>query len=294
MRAHIDITEVEARTKIRARYLRAIENEEFDLLPGTVYVKSFLRTYADFLGLDSRLLLDEFKRRYERPDEYEARSLAATARERERGRSRAGRARTATGRSARTPKMLIALSVLVIIAALYVIGSHGGGGNPSVSAGVTPSQGRRASSHGGHAHGHNGSDGHGTGSGHVSGGGGAGRHGRTHHSGGTRGATIGGKTTTSGTTTTPTPMNATIAVKPTGPVWVCVADSTGKVVVQQTYDVGQTVPLESSSALAVTLGNANAELTIDGKPYPLTRSPHVIGLRITPNKVQASTTPQCT
>ena len=50
IRARIDITEVEARTKIRAKYLRAIENEEWDLLPGPVYVKSFLRTYGDFLG----------------------------------------------------------------------------------------------------------------------------------------------------------------------------------------------------------------------------------------------------
>src|SRR5205085_12591069 len=50
MRERIDISEVEARTKIRAKYLRAIENEEWDLLPGTVYAKSFLRTYGDFLG----------------------------------------------------------------------------------------------------------------------------------------------------------------------------------------------------------------------------------------------------
>ena len=67
IRARIDISEVEARTKIRAKYLRAIENEEWDLLPGPVYVKSFLRTYGDFLGVDTRLLVDEYKRRYERP-----------------------------------------------------------------------------------------------------------------------------------------------------------------------------------------------------------------------------------
>src|SRR5438309_9446213 len=85
MRAKIDINEVEARTKIRAKYLRAIENEEWDLLPGTVYAKSFLRTYGDFLGLDSRMLLDEFKRQYERPD-HDARSIGSgAARERERG-----------------------------------------------------------------------------------------------------------------------------------------------------------------------------------------------------------------
>src|ERR1700749_3827214 len=87
MRAHIDITEVEARTKIRAKYLRALENEEWDLLPGPVYVKSFVKTYGDFLGLDSRLLVDEFKRRYERPVEYEGRaspSPRTPARERDR------------------------------------------------------------------------------------------------------------------------------------------------------------------------------------------------------------------
>ena len=67
MRDRIDISEVEAQTKIRAKYLRAIENEEWDLLPGPVYAKSFLRTYGDYLGVDSRMLLDEFKRRYERP-----------------------------------------------------------------------------------------------------------------------------------------------------------------------------------------------------------------------------------
>ncbi|MGN6167506.1 MAG: helix-turn-helix domain-containing protein, partial [Solirubrobacteraceae bacterium] len=62
IRARIDIAEVEARTKIRAKYLRAIENEEWDLLPGPVYIKSFLRTYGDYLGLDSRMLVEEFKR----------------------------------------------------------------------------------------------------------------------------------------------------------------------------------------------------------------------------------------
>ena len=74
MRARIDITEVEARTKIRAKYLRAIENEEWDLLPGAVYVKSFLRTYGDFLGLDSALAGRRVQARYERPSEQELRA----------------------------------------------------------------------------------------------------------------------------------------------------------------------------------------------------------------------------
>src|ERR687890_613122 len=56
MRRRIDMTEVETATKIRGKYLRALENEEWDLLPGPTFVKTFLRTYAEYLGLDSRLL----------------------------------------------------------------------------------------------------------------------------------------------------------------------------------------------------------------------------------------------
>ena len=67
MRRRIDITEVEAATKIRAKYLRALENEEWDLLPGPTFVKTFLRTYAQYLEIDDKLLVEEFKQRYERP-----------------------------------------------------------------------------------------------------------------------------------------------------------------------------------------------------------------------------------
>ena len=67
MRNRIDITEVEAATKIRAKYLRALENEEWELLPGPTFVKTFLRTYADYLGLDARKLVEEYRGRYEGP-----------------------------------------------------------------------------------------------------------------------------------------------------------------------------------------------------------------------------------
>ena len=66
MRARIDISEVEAETKIRAKYLRALENEEWDLLPGPTFVKSFLRTYARRPGARRPLLVEEYKLRHER------------------------------------------------------------------------------------------------------------------------------------------------------------------------------------------------------------------------------------
>ena len=76
MRSRIDITEVEAATKIRAKYLRALENEEWDLLPGPTFVKTFLRTYADYLGLDARMLVEEYRQRYERPEPAGAHAAA--------------------------------------------------------------------------------------------------------------------------------------------------------------------------------------------------------------------------
>ena len=65
MRQKIDIAEVEASTKIRAKYLRALENDEFGLLPGSTFVKTFLRTYAEYLGLDATLLVEEYRVHYD-------------------------------------------------------------------------------------------------------------------------------------------------------------------------------------------------------------------------------------
>src|ERR1700760_4290130 len=98
-RARIDVSEIEAQTKIRAKYLRALENEEWDLLPGPTYVKSFLRTYAEALGLDGKLLIEEYKLRHgalprggEPPAPPAGRAGAAPPPAR-RERSRLGRAR---------------------------------------------------------------------------------------------------------------------------------------------------------------------------------------------------------
>jgi cytoskeleton protein RodZ len=134
MRSRIDISEVEARTKIRAKYLRAIENEEWDLLPGDVYVKSFLRTYGDFLGLDSRMLVDEFKRRYEHPSDQELRPISSLGRDR-------------PDRPPRGPLLpswaLIGIVLVAIVVALYALGSGGGGGGGKSGASSTSHAGAR-------------------------------------------------------------------------------------------------------------------------------------------------------
>src|SRR5271154_3380555 len=91
MRARIDVSEIEAKTKIRAKYLRALENEEWGLLPGPTFVKSFLRTYAQALGLDGKALVEEYRLHHERPSEAMLEPIVSTPQSRRtRGRPGSG------------------------------------------------------------------------------------------------------------------------------------------------------------------------------------------------------------
>jgi Helix-turn-helix domain len=55
--------EIELATKIRAKYIRALEQEDFNTIPGDAYIRGFLRTYADYLGLDGEVYVDEYASR---------------------------------------------------------------------------------------------------------------------------------------------------------------------------------------------------------------------------------------
>ena len=64
LRQGFDLARVENDTKIRAKYLQGLEDERFEVLPSETYVKGFLRTYAEYLGLDGQLYVDEFNTRF--------------------------------------------------------------------------------------------------------------------------------------------------------------------------------------------------------------------------------------
>ena len=66
LRQGLEFPEIEQATKIRGKYLRALEEESFEVMPAQTYVKGFLRSYADYLGLDGQLYVDEFNSRYVR------------------------------------------------------------------------------------------------------------------------------------------------------------------------------------------------------------------------------------
>src|SRR5262249_51972144 len=63
-RQGLDFPELEVRTKVRAKYLRLLEEEQFDQLPAHTSIKGFLRTYADTLGLEGQLYVDEYNSRF--------------------------------------------------------------------------------------------------------------------------------------------------------------------------------------------------------------------------------------
>lgn len=118
MRAGIDIAEVESRTKIRAKYLRALENEEWSLLPGTTFVKSFLRTYAETLGLDAKLLVEEYKFRHEPYEVAQGHGGHGRGRRGKPGRRGGG---GAFGPPKRTNLLPILVLIVLVAGAIYAV-----------------------------------------------------------------------------------------------------------------------------------------------------------------------------
>ncbi len=141
MRQRLDIADVEERTKIRAKYLRALENEEWGLLPGPTFVKTFLRTYAEVVGVDPYLLVEEYRLTEERNEPPEFQALTPMpARDRSRDRARNGR--RPPQRPRRRGGLIVGAVVLVVVGFLLVLGLTGGeddsgGGGGSEQAATT-------------------------------------------------------------------------------------------------------------------------------------------------------------
>jgi hypothetical protein len=87
LRQGLEYVDIEQQTKIRSKYLKALEDEHFEVLPAPTYVKGFLRNYADALGLDGQLYVDEYNSRFItgeedvplRPRDYQRRPPAPAA-----------------------------------------------------------------------------------------------------------------------------------------------------------------------------------------------------------------------
>ena len=122
LRRGVDFAQAELATKIRGKYLRALEDEQFEVLPSETYVKGFLRTYAEFLGLDGQLYVDEFNSRYVAGEE---RDVAP----------RRSRARPKRSRRFETNVVLVALAIIAVLTVVVISAwkSSGGGKHPATT-----------------------------------------------------------------------------------------------------------------------------------------------------------------
>ncbi len=265
MRARIDIAEIETATKIRAKYLRALENEEWELLPGPTFVKTFLRTYAEALGLDAKLLVDEYKLRHERLADSELqpispRSQATVGRGgRSPGRGPRGSVRAAggAGGSPRGPVMLVL--VLLVLGILAAIGfSQGDEPDPVAAPTMTPEA----------------------------------------PTGPTSSAPAStGVAATEKPKPKPKPRRATLRVLPTGDVNVCLrALGQGALIDGVQLAAGENSPTYRSSRFTITLGNNAARLRVNGKTFRPPASSRPIGYAFTPTgtrRLPADQQPTC-
>lgn len=120
-RRHLGLQEVEEATKIRGRYLQAIENEDWDQLPGDTYTRAFIRTYAGFLGLDGERLAEE---------QRQVRGSTRPGERLPRVEPRSRRVRRDTRPSAVSPRLIaFIVSALLVVALIGIALSSGGGSN---------------------------------------------------------------------------------------------------------------------------------------------------------------------
>jgi cytoskeletal protein RodZ len=108
LRRSIEFVQAEQATKIRVKYLRALEDERFEQLPSQTYVKGFLRTYAEYLGLDGQLYVDEFNSRFVVGDDHDSRPRRSSVRPERRN------------RRVETNVVLLALTAIAVITVVVI------------------------------------------------------------------------------------------------------------------------------------------------------------------------------
>jgi hypothetical protein len=139
VRRKTTLQQAEDDTKIRVKYIQAMENEDFDVMPSPAYVKGFLRTYSRYLGLDADVMLQEYRSRFEPDEEHEPFGGHSAL-----GKPRAHRRRNTLA--------FVAVICLLILGLLYLLGrGYGTSGRhattpiAATSPSTSPSQSTRPS-----------------------------------------------------------------------------------------------------------------------------------------------------
>jgi cytoskeletal protein RodZ len=117
VRRNLTLQQVEEDIKIRVKYVQAMENEDWDVMPGVTYVKGFLRTYATYLGLDPEVIIGEFRSRAMTPSAEHHEPFG--------GSSVIGKPH---GHRGRNTIVIVAVVCLIALAAIYALGMMNGDG----------------------------------------------------------------------------------------------------------------------------------------------------------------------
>ena len=133
VRRGVEFAQAELGTKIRGKYLRALEEEHFEVLPAQTYVKGFLRTYAEYLGLDGQLYVDEYNSRFVAGDEQEPHIVRRSAARPQR-----------RNRRIETNVVLVALALIAIITVVVISAWKTSGSSPHVAKQAAPPTQTRA------------------------------------------------------------------------------------------------------------------------------------------------------
>ncbi|MFH0915523.1 MAG: RodZ domain-containing protein, partial [bacterium] len=145
IRKGLSIKDVADVTKIRSKYLEALEEDDFEVLPGPTYVKGFLRTYAAFLKLDADALVDEYRGSHE-PRKEEPAGLRADVTQTSRSRTSTERKKKRVRRNQRGYALVGVVAVVVVVLLAWFGSGRGQDAasidpsnisSPSSSAGIT-------------------------------------------------------------------------------------------------------------------------------------------------------------
>jgi cytoskeleton protein RodZ len=253
-RRAVDLDEVHAATGIRPRYLRAIEQEDWDALPEEFYARSFIRKYAEFLGVDPGPLVDEYRRQRGTAGGVGDAPTSPFARTNSRRAEALRRRRARQAVYAWIGAAAVAVAIVVVI---VLLASSGGGGGAKVGSGGGGGGG--------------GQSGAGTGSG--------GKHGGAAHGGGGKGGAGTGKGGKSGAGAGGGAVN--LKIEPTAEVWACVLDAEGKPLVDgATLAAGETSGPFHSRSYTAAFGNGSIDVWIDGKRAKTPATPNPIGFTV--------------
>lgn len=255
-RRGVDLDEVHAATGIRPRYLRAIEEEDWNALPEEFYARSFVRKYAEFVGVDPDPLVDEYRRQRGTAGSAGA-PTSPFARTNSR---RADALRRRRKRQAVYVWIGTGLLAAAIVVAIVLIASGGG----------SESGGGKNASTGGAANAGKGTKG-GKGKGNGNGGGAEGK------GGGKQG---GGKNAAGGAGAAATTV--ALAIEPTAEVWACVLDAKGKPLVDgATLSPGESVGPFHSKGYTAAFGNGQVAVKVNGKRAATPDTPSPMGFTVT-------------